>query len=349
METRPNYIIVGSFVLVVVAGLIAFIAWMVKADIDTEYDHYHTYFEGSVSGLSELSEVRYRGVPVGRVVDVGIDPDNVERIEVLLELERGTPIKEDSVASVEMQGITGLSYVLITGGHHASPKLVPKAGEKHPVMASQQSRLQEIFTDAPDLLNRTIRLVSAATRLLSDDNISAISATLENVEDISAQMRGTSAKVDTFFDDVAVTAAELRGTASELNKLAGELRGEVQTLSGRADETMVSARNMLEEVRGQASDLGAEAALAIADARTLMAELGETARTLGETGDTITDVIEENRAPIADFTQDGLYEFASMIDELRILVSSLTRIAEQLEADPSGYLFGGSQQGFEAQ
>ena len=342
METRPNYLIVGGFVLVIVAGLIGFIAWIVKADIETEYDYYHTYFTGSVSGLSELSEVRYRGVPVGRVVDVGIDEDNVERVEVLLELESGTPIKEDSVASVEMQGITGLSYVLISGGHHESPKLVPKAGEEYPVMASQQSRLQEIFADAPDLINRAILLIDSATRLLSDENVEAVTTTLANVRDISTEMRETSGRIDTFLDDVTFTSAELRGTATEL-------RGEATVLAGRADETLVAARDMLQEVQQQAASLGDNAGLAIGDARLLMADLRETATSLGETGDMINEMIDENREPIADFTQDGLYEFASLIDEMRILVSSLTRIAEQLEADPSGYLFGGSQQGFEAQ
>ena len=99
----------------------------------------------------------------------------------------------------------------------------------------------------------------------------------------------------------------------------------------------------------QAAALGSDARLAIGDARQLMAELGVTARALSATGEAVNEVIAENREPIADFTQDGLYEFSSMIDEIRILVTSLTRIAEQLEADPSGYLLGGSQQGFEAE
>lgn len=349
METRPSYLIVGSFVLVIAVGLIGFIAWVVKADIDADYDYYQTYFTGSVSGLSELSEVRYRGVPVGRVVDVGIDLSNVERVEVLLELEPGTPIKEDSVTSVEMQGITGLSYILITGGHHESPTLVATAGEDYPVMGSKESRLQEIFSGAPDLINRTILLIDSATRLMSDDNINALSATLSNVKEISSGLRGTTGKLDVFIDDVALTAADLRGTAKQLNGLATELRGEVKLLSGEAGETMKTARNMLGTVDEQAAALGGDARLAIGDARQLMAELAVTARALSATGEAVNEMIAENREPIADFTQDGLYEFSSMIDEIRILVTSLTRIAEQLEADPSGYLLGGSQQGFEAE
>ena len=110
-------------------------------------------------------------------------------------------------------------------------------------------------------------------------------------------------------------------------------------LAGAACESGVDARLVL----------GGDARLAIGDARQLMAELSETARALSATGEAVNEMIAENREPIADFTQDGLYEFSSMIDEIRILVSSLTRIAEQLEADPSGYLLGGSQQGFEAE
>ena len=102
METRTNHLLVGTFVLLLVAGLVAFIIWAVKADADPKVTDYHVYFAGSVSGLSNVNEVRYRGVPIGTVTDIRIDPEKVERVRVTLDVSGDTPIKEDSIASIEM-------------------------------------------------------------------------------------------------------------------------------------------------------------------------------------------------------------------------------------------------------
>ena len=113
----------GSLVLLLVAGLVAFIIWAVKADVDAKHTYYHVYFTGSVSGLSKVSEVRYRGVPIGTVTDIRIDAENVERVQVTLDVSGETLIKEDSVASIEMQGITGVALVQISGGRQDSADL----------------------------------------------------------------------------------------------------------------------------------------------------------------------------------------------------------------------------------
>ena len=102
METRSNHLLVGTFVLLLVAGSVAFIIWAVKADVDAKVTNYHVYFAGSVSSLSNVSEVRYRGAPIGTVTDIRIDPENVERVRVTLDVSGDTPIKEDSIASIEM-------------------------------------------------------------------------------------------------------------------------------------------------------------------------------------------------------------------------------------------------------
>ena len=92
--------------------------------IDREVDPYQIAFAGSVTGLQQGSQVRYRGVPVGRVADIRIDPQRVEWVLVTIEVERGTPIRQDTVASLEMQGVTGIAFVQLQGGTQASPPLV---------------------------------------------------------------------------------------------------------------------------------------------------------------------------------------------------------------------------------
>ena len=129
--------------------MIGFVAWLAKVDIDREFNAYHIFFEGSVTGLSSASNVLYRGIPVGTVNEVIIDPDDSSRVRVTVEVASNTPIREDSVATLELQGITGASLIQITGGSADSPELVAKSDQTLPVIRSKPSSFQQLFAGAP--------------------------------------------------------------------------------------------------------------------------------------------------------------------------------------------------------
>ncbi|HJP20349.1 MAG TPA: MlaD family protein, partial [Alphaproteobacteria bacterium] len=136
METRANHMLIGAFVLLVVAGIFGFVIWLAKIEIDREFASYHIYFEGSVSGLNKAGEVRYKGIPVGSVKEIVIDPKNPNRVRVRIEVVANTPVREDSEATLELQGITGVSYVQLSGDDPKSPKLKRKKGQELPIIAS---------------------------------------------------------------------------------------------------------------------------------------------------------------------------------------------------------------------
>ena len=134
METRANHLLIGTFVLVVTAGAFGFVLWLAKLDIDREFQSYHICFEGSVSGLSLGSDVLYRGIPVGTVTEILIDPEDPGRVLVAVDLASTTPIRQDSIATLEVQGITGVSLIQIGGGGHDSPVLQAEPGAAFPVI-----------------------------------------------------------------------------------------------------------------------------------------------------------------------------------------------------------------------
>ena len=104
LEIRASYVIVGAVVLALLTGLAAFSLWLVEAGVDRDdLARYEIAFAGSVSGLQQGGQVLYRGIPVGRVNDIRIDPDNVETVLVMVEVDRETPIKADTVATLEFQ------------------------------------------------------------------------------------------------------------------------------------------------------------------------------------------------------------------------------------------------------
>ena len=125
METRAGYIAVGTFVLVVAAAAFGFVLWLTATDGGKSPVRYAVYFTGSVTGLQDGGTVRYRGVPVGTVTDIRIDRNNIEHIRVSLALDPDTPVKTDTIATLALQGVTGLAYVELTGGTQDSPRLQP--------------------------------------------------------------------------------------------------------------------------------------------------------------------------------------------------------------------------------
>ena len=116
METRANHVLVGSFVLALVAAAVVAALWLSKIELDRTQVRFLIYFQGNVTGLNIGSAVRYRGVPVGNVIDIRIDPENVERVRVLIEVTDDTPVKRDTIASLGIQGITGIAFIQLSGG-----------------------------------------------------------------------------------------------------------------------------------------------------------------------------------------------------------------------------------------
>jgi phospholipid/cholesterol/gamma-HCH transport system substrate-binding protein len=188
VETRANYVLVGSSVLAALATIIVFVFWLGSRQLHHQEEIYYTYFTGSVTGLASGSPVRYRGVPVGTVGVIEIDPQNIERIRVTLKMRPNTPIKVDTVASLEVAGITGGAYVELTGGTQASPPLVGTDEDDIPVIKAENSTLQSVLADAPKLLGKLNQLADSANAALSPENVKALSATFAHIQSVSASL-----------------------------------------------------------------------------------------------------------------------------------------------------------------
>ena len=124
-----NYAVVGAFVLVLGSALIAGVLWLASGGaFQTKYDLYLAIMEESVSGLNLNAPVKYNGVEVGKVRAIQLDPANADHVWLTFAIERGTPIRQDTVAVLKTQGLTGIAYVELSGGTRESPPLVLMIG-----------------------------------------------------------------------------------------------------------------------------------------------------------------------------------------------------------------------------
>jgi phospholipid/cholesterol/gamma-HCH transport system substrate-binding protein len=324
MEIRASYLLVGTVVLVLIAGLAAFSVWLVNADIDRQVEPYRIAFAGSVTGLQEASQVRYRGVPIGRVTDIRIDPERVEWVLVEIEVDRGTPIRQDTVASLEMQGITGIAYVQLRGGTQESATLAATANESMPEIPSQRSTIERLFESTPELLVRSLGLVDRATVLLSEENLRALTKTLQNLETVTASLAAHG-------DDLGAVLGEARGVAQGVGSV-------VEKLGALATDL----RQLSAKVGARVDGVGDELSVTLADTR-------QAANTLGRASGSVEELVGELRQPANDFAATGLYEFTQLVGETRQLIAALTRITKEFERDPAGFFIGGGQRGFQAE
>lgn len=345
METKASYLIVGAFTMTLLVGVVTAVLWLAGVELDEEFAYYDLFFEGSVTGLKVGNPVRYRGVPVGVVTDMRINPDNVEQVKVTIEVPNKTPIKEDAVATLEFQGITGIAFVQITGGTHGAADLRKKPGQGNPVLASKPSELQAVIEAAPKLINRFIVLIDNANNLLSGENQENFTAAMANIKTISGSVAAGADDIQTVLSEGANAIKELRAASVDARELIVSMRRAVESLTSETRETLSEARNAIGAVRDLSNTLSKEVVGIGPDAKVALKALRDAAGNLAKSQQQLSALIEENREPLANFTSTGLYEFTQLIAEARVLVSGLSRISGQLERDPARFLFGDQQRG----
>src|SRR5215475_2818426 len=178
METRAHYVAVGAFVLaIIVLGFVAVLS-LGRVEFAQELKRYYIFFKGSVIGLSKGSFVQYNGITVGRVVDVRVDPDDLEKIQVTVEIDTNVvKIKTDARAFVDTNLLSGVATIQIRGGTREARNLEPEPGHRYPVIASGSSVLQRVTETGPQLLERLMVSVDRRNTMLTHFTCKTLSET----------------------------------------------------------------------------------------------------------------------------------------------------------------------------
>ncbi|MEH6833075.1 MCE family protein [Falsihalocynthiibacter arcticus] len=249
METRANFVLIGAFTLAGLVGIMAFFLWFAQAELDRQFAYYDIRFS-SVSGLDNASDVRFSGLAVGQVVDVRLTPERDGTILVRIEVDAETPVRIDSVATVESQGVTGVSYIGIDAGTPSAALLMSGADGEIPEITAGRSALQSLSEDAPQLLERSLQIVDELGQMLGDDNKNRVEQILVNIEDASGEFSRTLSS----FSGVADTVADFADQINQFNATLDTLTGDLSEVLATADTTLVSIRELSEQGKGVLSD-----------------------------------------------------------------------------------------------
>lgn len=336
METRASYLLVGLFVLGLLAAAAGFVAWLARYGLDEQRAYYYIYFRGSVTGLAEGSAVRMRGVPVGTVQQIEIDANNIELIEVTITVKPSTPVKTNTVASLQLQGITGLSFVQLSGGTQNAPRLEPRPGKRRGVIPSTPSPFEKLFESAPELMSNVTLVAERVATMMSEENIAHVGQILANIDVATAAVAAESDDIRALIADLRRTAAEAATTATAAQQLIQEGQRAMGRVERELAATLGDARTTLRD-----SDRLVNAA------QPLIGDLRTTAQSFTRMADDFDLLARDVRPPIRDFADSGIYELISFLAEARALAATLQRVATQLERDPARFLFGDANKGFQ--
>jgi phospholipid/cholesterol/gamma-HCH transport system substrate-binding protein len=311
MEARANYVAVGAFVLLVLAGILVGSLWLARVQFSAEYQYIETKVAGPVSGLSTGAVVRLNGIDVGRVTRIDLDPDDPTLVTLLLQVRGTVPVHSDALASIESQGLTGVSYVEISGGTRDSPPLTVQSGQKYPRIASRPSSLQQVFNNAPELVGRLLVIGDRLESLLDDKNRDAIAQTLGNVRDTTSVLARRSSDLDRLVADGATAVHNLADASVSLKIVATNL----EHSSDKGEQLVVSARDTFDRATKLASDLDA--------------------------------LVQASRPGLRELTTNGVAQLDELLAETRRLIASLNRVSTGLERDPSRLLTGARREGYQ--
>ncbi len=253
MEPKVSYVVVGAFVAVFGAVLIVIVLWLARGGPQKTYRSYYAYFGESVSGVSENSVVKYKGINVGRVKNMRFDPDNPERVRLVLDIAEGTPIKQDTFAGLAPQGLTGLAFVELGGGTRDSPPLTPPAGQPYPVIKIKESL--PLDQAASTLMTSLNEIASSLKDLTDKDSRDSIRKTMVNLAELTAALIQREKELDKLFSSTGRTLENTQEATAKLPALISRVTETATALENMAQQFARTGKSVDSLVTGSQQDV----------------------------------------------------------------------------------------------
>jgi phospholipid/cholesterol/gamma-HCH transport system substrate-binding protein len=297
-RTRRDLVVVGAFVVAGVSVLVGALLWIAGARIFEPRNVYRVVFARSVSGLAPGAVVEFQGVAVGRVRDLQLTADVPPRVEAVLDVRPGTPIRADTHAALVGSLVTGIKFIQLQGGSEESPPLPPGSLIHGDVASLEQ------FRDRAELIaDRMLSILERLdTQVFTDANASKLSRFVNDMASITDQLR---AAVDAFREQgtgpqLAQLVTQVRNVAARLDAVLAALQGRKEELLGGLASTVQHTDEAVQEVRKLTQALNTQLASTGGSVGTLLGDLAVLTQRLQETVDLIqTDpsLLLRGRAP----------------------------------------------------
>jgi ABC-type transporter Mla subunit MlaD len=283
---------VGAFVLSCFAVLAFTVIYLVNVQFSGGAVPYRTYLRYA-GGLEPGASVLFGGINVGRVTAVRPWATDPTRIEILLEVKKGTPLNEKSVAKLGFVSVMNSAALSITTGSNAAKRLPSDST----VTSQEAASLDEIAGKLATVADSANTLISQAQGELNDisGNVNHLLANLDNMTG-----RPNQKKVQAILDNIDQLVAEER---PKINRLTDQLA----KVSQHADDTIQNVNGTVTDLRDPVRKDLAELQAALEQAKSLL----QSVQTVVRANDyKIDDTVENLRQ-----ATDNLNEFTSSLKQ----------------------------------
>lgn len=266
MENKARYTIVGLFVLLFTIAMVLFILWLARYDIkEINAKEYRIYSKTSIAGLNKNSIVEYKGLDIGTVDKIRIDPKNLEQIEIILKITNPSVIKTNSYAIVQSQGVTGNKTIEIEGGTQDA-KLLLNNKNSFAIIPLKKSFLEKLTTSANSISEQVESILRRFEIILNDRNIENIEKILINANSSSKQLDDVMLKVNNLIENSLIKT--LKNIDNMTQSIEGVVKKDISKTIKKIDSLSDNFNILSKDVKNIVNN----------DVKSLISELRKTAK-----------------------------------------------------------------------
>jgi phospholipid/cholesterol/gamma-HCH transport system substrate-binding protein len=358
METRANNALIGLFTLAVVAAALGFVIWFARLAEGTAVTRYQIVFSGSITGLSVGSSVLFNGIRVGQVDTLDLLPDDPSRVVAVVSVKNTTPVKVDTRARMEFQGLTGGAYIQLYGGSASSPELEPAPEQQLATIYAERSELQNLVDGARDTVTQAAQTLTRIDDFIRK-NEGGLSQTVTNVQTFTGALAKNSDNVANFLQTTGEAAKSIARLADSLNGMSGDVEALIKAVEPSKIEEVINnvtgaseqlqrfvqsfdpkvAQNTLANVESFSQALAAakEPITSFSrDAADLAAKLNGMAPKLEESLDGIRELTASIDGAKVGRTVDNLERFSTALGNNSSEIDTFLKNAQKLSGDLAG-------------
>ncbi|TKW61381.1 MAG: MCE family protein [Blastochloris viridis] len=252
MEPNQKYATVGAFLIITIVAFVAICVWLQGALANRDKACYVMRFDNSVAGLSQGSTITFRGVGVGQVESIRINPRNDAEILVRAALDKQTPIKASTVATLKPQGITGGSYIELDlkNGETRSGQPMGK-DEECRLITTLPSGIDQIVNRLPQILDNALVVTQRLSDLLDTGNVENVNGTLANLNKLTEDLSKASSELGPQLEQAG---SQLTAAMENLNKMSKQFESNGSTAAS-FQQTIRDAQSTIEEVKALTEEI----------------------------------------------------------------------------------------------
>lgn len=365
MQSRASHALIGLATLVVVAALFGLGYWFSRGQGDTI--DVKVVFNGKVSGLGRGSSVLFNGLRIGEVRDIEIEPNDPRQIYAILKISQSAPLRVDTSARLEGQGLAGIVAVQLRGGSPVAAPLIAGPGQALPTIIAESS--ESIF-EKVDSIAKSVDESLVGIDAAIQANAGPVTEKIKYLENLSATLDGSSPKVAEFMTSVSSVAdfiaplpdklktfsegfienlrsADTNRIASAIDD-ADRLATKLSAAAPDIGKTARSVASMSEKLNRAADQVdgvlkGAQAFLSgagRANGGSVFEDVAEAAKSLRTLADNLDRSSAAVAAKIIQFTGSGLQQVETFTSDGSRALSGFDRTLRNVNRDPQGLIFG---------